>query len=51
MSLKGLLGLDNCGISEFEIMQKVRDAQRNNLGEIDFEKPDGTVVKIFLPTG
>ncbi len=49
MSLKQLLGLNEVGISEFEIIKKLREAQRTDLDEVDFLRPDGTVVKIHLP--
>ncbi|MBW2995910.1 hypothetical protein KY332_01285 [Candidatus Woesearchaeota archaeon] len=47
MSLKQLLGLD--GISDFEIMMKLMDAQKQDLDEVDFVKEDGSVVKVRLP--
>jgi hypothetical protein len=47
MSLKQMLGLE--GISDFEIMMKLMDAQKQDLDEVDFVKEDGSVVKVHLP--
>jgi hypothetical protein len=49
MSLKQLLGLSETGISEFEIMKKLRKAQMRKIEEVDFEKVDGSVIRIKLP--
>ena len=47
MSLKKMLGL--AGISDFEIMGKLRKAQKQDLDGVDFISEDGSVVKILLP--
>ena len=49
MSLKQLLGLNEAGISEPEIMGKFIEAQKRNLDEIEFITQDGAVIKIHLP--
>ena len=49
MSLKQLLGLNEAGISDFEIIGKLKNAQKQNLDEVDFIKKDGSVVKVHLP--
>jgi len=49
MSLKKLLGLNQAGISDFEIMNKLKEAYAHDLDEIDFIAEDGSVVKIRLP--
>ena len=49
MSLKQLLGLDEAGISDFEIAKKLEEAQKHGLNEVDFVKHDGSVTKIYLP--
>jgi hypothetical protein len=49
MSLKKLLGLDEIEIDETEIVSKLDKAQQNNLEEVDFQKQDGSVIKIMLP--
>ncbi len=49
MSVKNLLGLKETGISDFEIMSKVKAAQSHDLDEVDFLTEDGSVVKIHLP--
>ena len=49
MSLKSLLGLNQAGISDFEIMGKLKDAYAQDLDEVDFIDEDGSVIKIKLP--
>lgn len=49
MTLKHLLGLDNANISDIEIMARFIEAQKKNLSEVEFIKPEGTIVKILLP--
>ena len=49
MSIKKLLGLEGLSITDSEIMSRFISAQKNNLGELEFIKPDGKTVKIFLP--
>ncbi len=49
MTLKHLLGLDDAQISDSEIMAKFSEAKKNNLGEVEFIKPDGNRIKILLP--
>ncbi len=49
MALKELLDLKEAGISDTEIIRKLLDADKNNLDEVDFLRPDGTKVRIFLP--
>jgi hypothetical protein len=36
MSLKHLLGLDNCSLTEEEIIQSLKDASSKKLEEIEF---------------
>ncbi|MBR9691761.1 hypothetical protein GOV06_03155 [Candidatus Woesearchaeota archaeon] len=49
MSLKKLLGLNEAGISDFEIISRLKKAQKQDLDEVDFIKADGSVVKVNLP--
>ena len=49
MSLKKLLGLDGINITDSEIMTRFISAQKKNLGEVEFIKPDGKSIKILLP--
>lgn len=49
MSLKILLGLDETGLSDAEIMAKLREAEANNLDHVEFVI-GGDVTKISLPT-
>lgn len=49
MTIKHLLGLDDANISDAEIMARFNEAQKKNLGEVEFIKSDGTRVKILLP--
>ena len=47
--IKQWLGLVENDISDSEIMQKLRNALKNDLDEVDFIKKDGTVVKVKFP--
>ena len=49
MTVKDRLDLTEAGISVSEIMTKVREAQKQNLDEVEFVKPDGTVVRMRFP--
>ena len=49
MSVKDLLGLEDCGISDYEIMSKLREALVNGLEEIEFVDIEGKTVKVSLP--
>ena len=49
MSIKTLLGLDESGITDIEIMSRFISAKKRQLGEVEFIKPDGSKVKILLP--
>ena len=49
MTIKTLLGLEESSISDTEIMSKFISAQKKQLGEVEFIKPDGSIVKILLP--
>ena len=49
MSIKNLLGLEELEISDIEIMDKFISAQKKQLGEIEFIRPDGSNIKILLP--
>jgi hypothetical protein len=49
MSLKNLLGLNEAGISDFEIMRKLNDAYAHDLDEVDFVDENGEVIKVKLP--
>ena len=48
MSLKELLGISEAGISDFEIVRKIREAQKKNLDFVELNL-DGDIVKISLP--
>ena len=49
MSLKNLLGLGESNITEFEIMAKITQAQKNNLENVEFIREDGSIIRISLP--
>lgn len=49
MSLKKILGLGNSRISECEIMNKIVEAQKKDLDEVEFVSQDGTITKVSLP--
>ena len=49
MSIRTLLGLEDIGITDSEIMAKFISAQKKQLGEVEFIRPDGSRVKILLP--
>ncbi|MBD3354442.1 hypothetical protein GF361_00475 [Candidatus Woesearchaeota archaeon] len=49
MALKELLDLKEAGISDSEIIRRLRDADKDNLDEVNFLRPDGTKIKLFLP--
>lgn len=48
MSIKQLLGLDEAGLTDAEIMGKILEAERQNLDEVEFDV-DGDIVKISIP--
>ena len=48
MSLKQLLGLNETGISDYEIIKKIREAQHKNIHDVEFNM-GGDIVKISLP--
>ena len=50
MSLKNILGLAETGLSDYEIVAKIRNAQKKNLNEVEFINIDGSVTKIFIPS-
>jgi hypothetical protein len=45
MSVKTILGLDNCPLTDWEIMQKIADAQRRDIRVIEFSN-GGRAVQI-----
>lgn len=49
MGIKNLLGLEGIGITDVEIMARFISAQKRNLSEVEFLKPNGSSVKILLP--
>ncbi|MBW2977329.1 hypothetical protein KY331_00640 [Candidatus Woesearchaeota archaeon] len=49
MSIKNILGLTETGLTDYEIMAKIREARRKNLNEVDFISVDGSVIKLFIP--
>jgi len=50
MSLKNILGLGETGLTEYEIIAKIKEAQNKNINEIEFIGMDGSVIKIFVPS-
>ena len=46
MSFKKRLGIK--GISNCEIIRRIKDAQSNNLDEVDFVSKDGSVIRVHL---
>jgi hypothetical protein len=49
MSLKHLLGLDDLGISDTDIMAKIKEAYDHDLDVVEFLKEDGSKVVVRLP--
>ena len=49
MSLKALLGLETCQLSEREIMRTLADARRKKRAEETFPSPSGKVVVQLSP--
>jgi len=49
MTIKKLLGLDKANISDTEIIARLSEARKKNLGEVEFICPDGSRIKILLP--
>ncbi len=49
MSLKALLGLDACQLSEREIMRTLTTARRNKRMKVTFPSPSGNVVVQLSP--
>lgn len=49
MSLKSLLGLNETGIADWEIINKLKEAQKKDLDEVEFVGKDGSITKISLP--
>ncbi|MBD3248937.1 hypothetical protein GF336_02725 [Candidatus Woesearchaeota archaeon] len=49
MSVKELFGLENCNISDYEVMGKLREAFIHNMEEIDFIDNQGNTVRVYLP--
>ena len=50
MSIKKILGLAETGLTDYEIVAKIKEARRKNLNEVDFINIDGSVTKIFIPS-
>jgi len=48
MSLKELFGLSDENISDSEIIDKLKQAQKNNLSTVEFTKKDGSKVMLML---
>ena len=48
MSLKQLLGLNKAGITDIEIIGRIKEAQRKDLDSVEFNI-EGNIVKISLP--
>jgi len=52
MSIKKLLGLDEFEhISDEEILEKMQEAKANGQTHIELKDPEGTTVKIDIPSG
>ena len=48
MSLKKILGLENCSITDCEIMSRIKEAQRTNMDDLEFDAGEQHI-KISLP--
>ena len=46
MYLKKMLGLDDSEISEEEIMEKIAEARKNNIQDIEIRDTKGGIIKI-----
>ncbi|NQV90956.1 hypothetical protein HQ489_00625 [Candidatus Woesearchaeota archaeon] len=44
MSLKNLLGLEESGLSEREIMRRISEARNQNLGSVEFKSSNSLIV-------
>ena len=49
MSIKSLLGMLDANIQDYEIIEKIRKAQKENKDHVEFVL-DGSVVRISLPS-
>lgn len=49
MSVKKLLGLDNTTLTDTEIIQKILNAEDHDIDEVDFQREDGTIVRVKVP--
>lgn len=47
--IKNLLGLEQTKLNDYEIMAKIKEAQKKNIGEITIFDDDGTKVRVLLP--
>ena len=43
MSLKQLLGLEQCPISEEEIIEQIEESRRRRQSELEFKTPSGSI--------
>jgi len=50
MSIKNILGLGETGLTDYEIIAKIKEAQKRNLNEVEFINIDGSVIKVFIPS-
>lgn len=48
--IKNLLGITDAGIDDSDIMRKIVEAQKKNIGFIELVKSNGSVIKISLPS-
>ena len=49
MSTATILGLDETGLTDSEIMRKIAEARLNGWEEVEFSRGDGVVVRIRIP--
>ncbi|MBD3355354.1 hypothetical protein GF361_05200 [Candidatus Woesearchaeota archaeon] len=49
MSIKKLLGIDHDHISDEEIVEKIREAKKQDKDHIEITDPEGNTIKIDIP--
>ena len=47
--IKDLLGLEQTSLGDYDIMAKIKEAQKKNLGEVEFVDEDGKRIRVLLP--
>jgi hypothetical protein len=48
MNIKELLGIEDSGLKDYEIVHKLQEARAKRLDEVSFTLPDGRIITIKL---